>query len=775
MSLREKIIFISVFIAAVVLLFFSGVDQKKEQVLQNAKISGQIIKTGHWNNYGYQVKLLKNKETVATARTSLNGSFIFQQIKEGDYQMMVFDRDIFLFEKAISVPQTDFLVRLPAKASALIFFDFVVLIINIVLLVVGILFFLNTHSRLAVYYLIMLAAPFVYNTIELLQNILAFNGQEILAANIAALKLIGLIFFGQAFFSFFRELLAKKPLPLSSTGIIYVAMGVETVILLSMLIFNNDVLFQNFWHFPFPIFRNFLILQTFVGFDLGLKNIYRGQLDHLSREMANRLQFMFFAVLFTIIFLSLMVFGPVMFFEKEIFPFTFSISLASIIMFGSFFYGLRGYRVPYVGYVINRSIVLTIFSFILVVIYSALIIFLEDRIDSMNFSLIDSYLIFLLFIIFIPFLNILVKSFNQLVFKNVYRAIDQFKSLSKDVLCSINTREIAALTCSAIPELLTADKADIFLRTEQGFVSPLTKKSFTKNTGDSDDRLCYEIKIGSRIKGYLLVYGIIIAPDKLLEDRLYLFLDDLAIALSNASMHEQITRMNDKILRTEKILAQENKLSTLGLMSARLAHEIKNPLGILQNMTATLPAKKNDKVYFAKFMEIVPRQLSRIDEMLKTLLDYSRPRELHFEILDLTEIFRSLLSLLQPTLQKKKIKVELSVKAVPMTADRSALEQVFLNLLLNAIEAIAKPGGKIRITVNADNDKNIIKIKDSGKGISSRDKQKIFDPFFTTKKSGNGLGLATVLNIITAHHGQIKLNSKVGAGTEFVIELPTDK
>jgi len=776
MSLREKIIFGAVFMGAILFLFIGSIDDKKESIIEQSDIYGQVIKANTWNNYGYQVRLYQQKKVVQKTKTSLNGSFIFQDISDGAYTLMFFDDDIYLSERRVTVPAKRFILKLPAKERESVFFDFVVLVINTILLFVGIIFLYSSRSTIAIYYLIMLSAPFIYNTIELTQNIMASYSMEILAANISVLKLFGLIFFGPAFFSFFRILLDKKKISGSAMNVLYIIMVVEVVILLSMLRFNNDLLFLQFWHFPFPLFRNLLILQTFMGFDLGVKTIYQGKLDYLSREMANRLQFMFFAVIFTVIFLTIMVFAPVILFEKELFPFTFSISIASVIMFGSFFYGLRGYRIPFIGYVINRSIVLGIFSLIFVVFYSAIMLTLEQSISAMNLPNLDKYLIFLLFLIFTPFLNLIVRKLNSIIFMKVYKSIGELKDLSRAVLSSISTSEIVTLTTAKISKILSADSSDIFLKNKSKYTSPLNNKIFNRDEL-SEESLLYEIVIGENLKGYLLLSGVVIVPDKLLEDKVHQFIADLAIALSNAELHEKVTEMNDKVLQSEKVLSHENKLSTVGLMAAKLAHEIKNPLGTIQNMISLMPKKKNDNVYFTKFMEIVPRQLSRIDDLMKLLLDYSRPPELNMREVEIDTVIKASVDLLNSRLtrNKVKVKVSLALNKATLMADADALEQVFINLLLNAVESIKSANGKIKISSRVVGANLMVVVHDTGTGISAKDIKEIFDPFFTTKKSGNGLGLATVRNIVNAHGGVISVKSKIGKGTEFTIKLPLNR
>lgn len=218
------------------------------------------------------------------------------------------------------------------------------------------------------------------------------------------------------------------------------------------------------------------------------------------------------------------------------------------------------------------------------------------------------------------------------------------------------------------------------------------------------------------------------------------------------------------------------RLAALGEMVAGVSHEIKNPLGIIQS-TAELLTGMNQTDEKQKRLSLVIKEESiRLNNIVTEFLDFARPYELNIEECRLDEIIRKNISFLEQELDKKGIKVRDNFEGrnLIIHADPERLYRVFMNLIINSIQAIKDPG---EIDIRVDEEKNgyLIKIEDTGPGINKEDMKKIFNPFFTTKEKGSGLGLSIVRNIIEGHEGTISIENAEGSGTKVIIYLPKKK
>jgi signal transduction histidine kinase len=223
----------------------------------------------------------------------------------------------------------------------------------------------------------------------------------------------------------------------------------------------------------------------------------------------------------------------------------------------------------------------------------------------------------------------------------------------------------------------------------------------------------------------------------------------------------------------EMQLHQAERLATLGEMVAAVSHEIKNPLGIIQS-TAEFLADMPDAVETQKRLSrVITEESVRLNRIVTEFLDFARPQVPDFRECDLKEIIRKNLSFLTPELDKKDIVVRISQEDEPikLKADEELLYRAFLNIFINAIQAMDH-GGEILIGVEENRDHCLVKIRDTGCGIGDEKMSRIFNPFYTTKEKGTGLGLPIVKKIIEAHDGTISLESNAGEGTLVIVLLP---
>lgn len=255
----------------------------------------------------------------------------------------------------------------------------------------------------------------------------------------------------------------------------------------------------------------------------------------------------------------------------------------------------------------------------------------------------------------------------------------------------------------------------------------------------------------------------------------------VSLLLSNyynrLQMQEMKTHYEDLIIKTEVA----ERLASLGTIAAGLAHEIKNPLVSIKTLAELLPERFEDPEFRTHFTNIAITEIDRIESIVSDLLDFAKSSEPRFEPLDLNRFLDSIILMLSSQLTKRRIIV---LKRLPedlpiIYADHSQIKQVLLNLFINSMEAMPD-GGEITVEVIKDDnvpddEKVIIRIKDTGNGIKDDDKIHLFKPFFTTKGSGTGLGLSICKRIIEKHNGEINIESEYNNGTTVSFRLHVRK
>jgi len=219
-------------------------------------------------------------------------------------------------------------------------------------------------------------------------------------------------------------------------------------------------------------------------------------------------------------------------------------------------------------------------------------------------------------------------------------------------------------------------------------------------------------------------------------------------------------------------LLQIEKLSSVGQISAGLAHELKNPVTTLKMLFQAFKEQPN---MTGEDLEIINNEIEKIENILNRFLSFVKQKNFHISEININHLIDRVLSLATFDLQNYGIVVhkDMIETLPPVKADRALLEQVFLNLIINSIEAMPK-GGEIRISGKTDEDFIEVMIWDKGCGIPSNIRSKIFDPFFTTKSNGTGLGLSIAYNIVNAHGGKLFFDSNEGIGTVFTVRLPKE-
>jgi two-component system NtrC family sensor kinase len=246
-----------------------------------------------------------------------------------------------------------------------------------------------------------------------------------------------------------------------------------------------------------------------------------------------------------------------------------------------------------------------------------------------------------------------------------------------------------------------------------------------------------------------------------------------AAALENSRLYAEQLDYVRKVEESQKALLQSEKMAAAGRLSASIAHEVNNPLQAVQNCLhlagrEDLPEDKR-KEYF----DLARTELERLIITVRRMLDFYRPGASSLEKVDLAEMLQYILHLMSKQLSEASVNIALDFQGIipPVMAVGSQIQQVFINLILNAADAMPE-GGNMKITARAFKDGVEVLFQDHGKGIPKEKQSNIFEPFFSTKDGGTGLGLTVSYNIVSAHGGTLELLSERGPGACFRIFLP---
>jgi len=235
---------------------------------------------------------------------------------------------------------------------------------------------------------------------------------------------------------------------------------------------------------------------------------------------------------------------------------------------------------------------------------------------------------------------------------------------------------------------------------------------------------------------------------------------------------DEVDKAHLEVLRTQKQLLQSEKMAAIGQLAAGLAHEIYNPLNVISGFTEVL-LKQNRPDTEKKHLEEIYRETGRCQNLIAELLRFAKPKKSGRTLSDIGVILTETVSLAQAQAKAQGIStiIDIPTNLPLVVADKDQLKQVFLNLLLNACQAMPS-GGDLHVMAYTSDGRLNVDIKDTGIGIKTQDLQNIFNPFFTTKAEGTGLGLALSFAVMESHGGVINVKSKEGEGAVFTLTLP---
>jgi signal transduction histidine kinase len=224
----------------------------------------------------------------------------------------------------------------------------------------------------------------------------------------------------------------------------------------------------------------------------------------------------------------------------------------------------------------------------------------------------------------------------------------------------------------------------------------------------------------------------------------------------------------------ESELELSRRMAAIGRLTSGVGHEVKNPINAIVVHLELLKNKLGDgNTQAARHLEVIDAEIHRLDRVVQTLVDFSRPVELQLREQDLRQPIGDVLALALDELSTRNVTLESQVASNPIIAnvDADLLKQAVINVIQNGAQAMPE-GGRLRVILEEDKKNAVLRITDEGTGISEEIRDKIFDLYFTTKSEGSGIGLAMTYRILQLHHGSIEVQSNVSRGTEFVLRIP---
>jgi two-component system NtrC family sensor kinase len=245
------------------------------------------------------------------------------------------------------------------------------------------------------------------------------------------------------------------------------------------------------------------------------------------------------------------------------------------------------------------------------------------------------------------------------------------------------------------------------------------------------------------------------------------------------TLERRVQERTQELQQVQDQLVRAGKMAALGELAAGVAHEINNPLTGVLTFSSLMLKKVDENHPWKKDLENIVQQTTRCRNIVKGLLDFARQRKPDKKTWDIHALIDNTLTLVEKQAPFQNIKIEKQFKPViPMLfVDGDQIQQVFMNILLNAADAMSGNGGTLTIKTDLKNGVAEVSFTDTGGGIAKEHLSKLFDPFFTTKETGKGtgLGLAISYGIIQSHGGDIGVESEVGKGSTFRIKLPIEK
>lgn len=235
---------------------------------------------------------------------------------------------------------------------------------------------------------------------------------------------------------------------------------------------------------------------------------------------------------------------------------------------------------------------------------------------------------------------------------------------------------------------------------------------------------------------------------------------------------QRLDTSQTELERTRQQVFQSEKLAALGRLAAGVAHEVNNPLGGMLNCVKSMGENPDDKALHRRYLQLMDKGLKRIGTIVQQLLNFGRREPLQYRLASIDELIKESFVLLEYGLKKIDVQLDLALPD-PYPIEAAALQQIIVNITLNALQAMPE-GGSFSVATRIQDEMAVLTFKDQGQGIAEENLPRIFDPFFTTKDvgEGTGLGLAVTYALVQRLSGSILVESSAGQGTSFIVRLP---
>jgi signal transduction histidine kinase len=525
-----------------------------------------------------------------------------------------------------------------------------------------------------------------------------------------------------------------------------------------------------------------------------------------------RLQILYLLVGICSMFIIGLVLHVANYFFELGYSFFFVASLYSLLI--SFFFALAivKYRLVDIHFIIRGGILYSILTGLVLVIY---VLFIKNVCDILakkfetTSLLVESVFILVLVFLLRPLERRVEEFIDRFFYRDRYLFQLRFFEFTRTLLNILDLQTLSRATVEFISQALVVNKvgiwtldveADSYRMTSQtGFLeerpfaeeSPFIaylKKSqraveleYIKNyyplQADVKEMMIEHIALGIPFQWEEGLLGFLLVGDKrngknftIMEiEALEALAPAMAMAISRALLYQNLKRKDLQMMQSEKLAA-------LGEMAASFVHGIRNPLGIISGSAETLKKKIPEPVQ-SEMIQFIREESERINRMLTNFLEFAKPKPPTFQEVNLKDILRRTVDLSSIPARERGVQVvqEYPQDKVSLFLDPEQIHEAFVNLELNALEAMPA-GGTLRITLTQKENKDvIIRVSDTGVGIPAGRESKIFDPFFTTKERGTGLGLTIVHTVVKNHGGTISVANNDGGGATFTIFLPVPK
>jgi PAS domain S-box-containing protein len=230
----------------------------------------------------------------------------------------------------------------------------------------------------------------------------------------------------------------------------------------------------------------------------------------------------------------------------------------------------------------------------------------------------------------------------------------------------------------------------------------------------------------------------------------------------------------ESVHRIEDEIELSRRLSAIGRLTSGVAHEVKNPINaIVVHLEVLRQKMKEIDPDTRRHVDVISSEIQRLDRVVQTLVDFTRPVELRLSDMDLRKVVEDVVILASPAAEKHNVLIEREAApdALPVRIDVDLVKQAVLNIVLNGLQAMPN-GGTLRLTVKREGDGALISVRDQGAGIPDNIRDKIFNLYFTTKSGGSGIGLAMAYRVVQLHHGSVEFSTIIDHGTTFHLRFP---